>query len=61
VLAIHGDSDEIVPPHYLKGVADGFSAAGFDVETVLRPNLGHGIDHFGLMRGMQFLKESFEK
>jgi phospholipase/carboxylesterase len=61
VLAVHGDADEIVPPEHLQAVEKGFSAAGFDVETVLRPGLGHGIDQFGLIRGMQFLKEALEK
>ncbi len=61
VLAIHGDADEIVPPKSLAAVQSGFAHAGFDVETVLRPGLGHGIDQFGLIRGVQFIKEAFEK
>jgi len=61
VLAIHGDSDEIVPPGHLKAVESAFSGAGFEVDAILRPGLGHGIDHFGLMRGLQFIKEAFEK
>lgn len=59
VLAIHGDADEIVPPDNLSGVQEAFSAAGFDVETVMRPGLGHGIDQFGLSRGLSFLQECF--
>ena len=61
VLAIHGDADTIVPPKYLEGVQSAFSAAGFDVETVMRPGLAHGIDQFGLIRGVEFIKEAFEK
>ncbi|MBU6476245.1 MAG: dienelactone hydrolase family protein, partial [Alphaproteobacteria bacterium] len=61
VLAIHGDADEIVPPRYLSGVQSGFEAAGFNVETVMRPNLGHGIDAFGVKRGLDFTKEVLEK
>lgn len=61
VLAIHGDGDEVVTPENLDLIQQGFEAAGFDVETVMRPGLGHGIDHFGLVRGVDFLKESFEK
>ena len=61
VLAIHGDADEIVPPRHLDGVQSGFADAGFNVETVLRPGLGHGIDQFGIIRGVQFIKEAFEK
>lgn len=59
VLAIHGSADEVVPPASLGKVEEGFAAAGFQVETILRPGLGHGIDHFGAMRGLQFIQESF--
>jgi phospholipase/carboxylesterase len=61
VLAIHGDADTIVPPKYLADVQSAFSGAGFDVETVMRPGLAHGIDQFGLIRGVEFIKEAFEK
>lgn len=61
ILAIHGDADEIVPPAHLAGIEAGFSAANYNVETVMRPNLGHGIDRFGMMRGLQFIQEVFDK
>lgn len=61
VLAIHGSADEVVPPGSLADVGQGFEAAGFDVETVMRPGLGHGIDYFGLSRGVDFCRECFEK
>ncbi|HCS23402.1 MAG TPA: dienelactone hydrolase family protein [Alphaproteobacteria bacterium] len=61
VLAIHGDSDEVVPPASLGAIESGFSAAGYDVETVMRPGLGHGIDGFGLTRGLDFIKECLDK
>jgi phospholipase/carboxylesterase len=60
ILAIHGSADEVVPASMLGSVGDGFEAAGFNVETILRPGLGHGIDGFGLMRGLEFLRENFE-
>lgn len=60
VLAIHGSADDVVPPAMLHTVGNGFEAAGFNVETVLRPGLGHGIDGFGLTRGLEFLKECFD-
>lgn len=60
VLAIHGQEDDVVRPSCLEHVAAGFDAAGFNVETVLRPRLGHGIDDFGLTRGADFLQEIFE-
>lgn len=61
VLAIHGDCDEVVLPDNLERIEKGFSSAGFEIETVMRPGLGHGIDQFGVMRGMQFIQESLEK
>lgn len=61
ILAIHGDADTVVPPENLARVDEAFSAAGFEVETIMRPGLGHGIDQFGLMRGLQFIQESLEK
>ncbi|MFH1158493.1 MAG: dienelactone hydrolase family protein [Pseudomonadota bacterium] len=60
VLAVHGDADEVVPPFNLKAIQEGFSAAGFNIETVLRPALGHGIDQPGLARGVKFIKKAFE-
>lgn len=56
VLAIHGDADDVVPPSCLQEVQSGFEAAGFNIETIMRPNLGHGIDNFGLRRGAEFIK-----
>jgi phospholipase/carboxylesterase len=61
VLAIHGKEDDVVPSRYLPLVQSGFEAAGFNVETIMRDGLAHGIDQFGLMRGLQFLNECFEK
>lgn len=61
ILAIHGDVDDVVPPASLSAISRGFEAANYNVETILRPGLGHGIDGFGLMRGLEFLKENFEK
>jgi phospholipase/carboxylesterase len=61
VLAIHGDADEVVPPDSLGDVEKGFEAAGFDVETIMRPGLGHGIDEFSLMRSFEFIQEVVDK
>lgn len=60
ILAIHGSADEVVPPSMLNTIGTGFEAAGFNVETIMRPGLGHGIDGFGLTRGLEFLKECFD-
>jgi phospholipase/carboxylesterase len=61
ILAIHGQRDDVVPPDCLAAVQQGFEGAGFNVETVMRPLLAHSIDTFGLMRGLEFIKEAFEK
>lgn len=60
ILAIHGDADEVVPPDSLDYVEKGFSAAGFDYEVIMRPNVGHQIDHFSFMRGLSFIQKVFE-
>ena len=61
VLAIHGDEDGVVPPLCLDGVREGFEGAGFEVEAIMRPRLGHGIDQFGLARSLEFVQEAFQK
>ena len=61
ILAIHGDRDEVVPPTALGVIDEGFTAAGYNVETIMRPGLGHGIDGFGLTRGLDFIKECLDK
>lgn len=61
ILAIHGDRDDVVPPSSLNDIQAGFSAAGFKIETIMRPGLAHGIDPFGLVRGVSFIKKAFEK
>ena len=61
VLAVHGDGDSIVTPDNLERVENAFSAANFEIESIMRPGLGHGIDQFGMTRGLQFTQESVEK
>lgn len=61
VLAIHGDRDDVVIPDNLAKIDEGFTAAGYDIETVMRPGLAHGIDQFGIIRGVEFIRENFEK
>ena len=51
----------ITPPFNLELIGNAFEVAGFNVETIMRPNLGHGIDYFGLSRGADFIKECFSK
>lgn len=60
ILAVHGDADDIVPGNNLVLAYEGFKQAGFSVEKMPRPGLGHSIDTIGLMRGGSFIRESFE-
>ena len=61
VLAVHGEADELVPSSNLEEIKKSLSSAGFNnVETVMCPGLGHGINQSGLARGVQFIKNVFE-
>lgn len=55
VLLIHGDADEVVPFDQMTRAFVALQAAGFAVDQLARPGLGHGIDPEGLTRAAQFL------
>ena len=61
ILAVHGDSDDVVHPENLERISEGFEAASFEIEALMRPNLAHGIDMVGLKRGGSFIAEAFDK
>lgn len=61
ILAIHGDRDDVVPPSNLAKIDEGFMAAGFDVETMMRPGLTHNIDPMSIARSFEFTRECLEK
>ena len=61
ILAVHGSADDVVPAWNLEHIEEAAGAAGFEVETLLRPDLPHSIDHFSIMRALQFVQENFEK
>ena len=56
ILLVHGEQDEVVPFVSLDRSKNLLNKIGFDVETLSRPNLAHGIDPEGISKGMQFLK-----
>jgi len=56
VLLVHGDADEIVPVQCTPLVAKVLTDNGFEVETMIRPGLPHGIDPAGIAAGVSFLK-----
>ena len=57
VLLVHGEEDEIVPFSSLENAKKLLIGIGFDVKTVNRPGLGHGIDPDGISAGMEFVKK----
>ena len=55
ILLIHGTADPVVPFASLAGSEAALVRAGFSVETMERPGLGHGIDGEGAQRAALFL------
>jgi len=58
ILLVHGDQDEIVPVQNHHAAVAALKGAGFNVQAMVRPGLGHGIDPEGLEAGSRFLKEA---
>ena len=56
VLLIHGEKDEVVPFQSLINSKNLLNNIGFNIQTLSRPNLGHGIDPEGISAGMELLK-----
>ena len=56
ILLVHGEQDEVVPFQSLQNSKSLLDNIGFNVETLSRPKLGHGIDPEGISRGMEMLK-----
>ena len=57
VLLVHGTQDEVVPFQSLENSKNLLNEIGFNVQTLSRPNLGHGIDPEGISAGMDILKK----
>ena len=56
-MLVHGEKDEVVPYQSLINSKSLLSQIGFDVQTLSRPELGHGIDPEGISAGMELLKK----
>ena len=56
VLLVHGEQDEVVPFQSLERSKNLLNKIGFNVQTLSRKNLAHGIDPEGISKGMDFLK-----
>src|ERR1700743_3249607 len=57
ILLVHGTADPVLPFASLGAAEHALATAGFKVETLERPGLGHGIDQEGAMRAARFLVE----
>ena len=56
ILLVHGKQDEVVPFQSLEKSKYLLNKIGFNVQTLSRQNLAHGIDPEGISKGMEFLK-----
>ena len=57
VLLIHGDMDDVVPPHHMPEAAEGLGAAGFEVYAHVMKGTAHGIAPDGLQVALAFMRE----
>ncbi len=55
VLLVHGRQDSVVPFAAMQAAETALRGVGVGVETMSRPDLGHGIDPEGLGAGIAFL------
>ena len=60
ILLVHGDMDNIVPPDSLQHTVAALQGAGIQVNSEMRPGLGHSLDDRGIMLGMDFLAHCFD-
>ena len=59
-VLIHGDMDQVVDAEFLNLASTALIENGCDVDTLLCPNLGHGIDNEGLITATAFLQKCFK-
>lgn len=56
VVMVHGDSDELLAVSDMETAAAALKSCGVEIETHVRPGLGHGIDEEGIRIGLAFVK-----
>ena len=59
VLIVHGEDDTVVPVTRSRAAQQALESAGFAVQSLYCPRLGHGIDEVGLSTGALFLQRIF--
>lgn len=57
VVMVHGDSDELLAVSEMETAANTLRKCGVDIETHVRPGLGHGIDEEGIRVGVGFVQK----
>ena len=58
-LLVHGDQDEVVPPHSMQEAGNALQSAGFDVFAHVMKGTGHGIAPDGLSVALAFMRDRF--
>ena len=58
VVMVHGDQDELLPVISMTDAAEQLRNNDIEVETHVRPGLGHGIDEAGVQIGTDFLSQA---
>ena len=58
VVMIHGDSDELLAVSEMETAAAALKECGVEIDTHVRPGLGHGIDEQGIRIGLEFVKNA---
>ena len=58
VLLVHGEADEVVSVEASRKAERELSQAGYEVEAIYRPDLGHGIDDVGISLGALALQRT---
>ena len=56
VVMVHGDSDELLAVSDMETAAAALKDCGVEIETHVRPGLGHGIDEDGIRVGLEFVR-----
>ena len=58
VVMVHGDSDELLAVSEMETAATALRENGVEIDTHVRPGLGHGIDEDGIRIGLDFVKRA---
>ncbi|MDE0794456.1 MAG: dienelactone hydrolase family protein [Alphaproteobacteria bacterium] len=57
VVMVHGDSDELLAVSEMETAAATLRDCGVEIDTHIRPGLGHGIDEEGIRVGLAFVQK----